>query len=106
MRADIVAGTVFPDYELTDHTGERRKLSDLSGARSHGPGAQSGRILPEGSAPGRESGPTSPRDGSRLGAAPRHPRSAGPLVERLSARIVYRTRFSEFPIPHAVVRNQ
>ena len=41
MRADIVAGTVFPDYELTDHTGERRKLSDLSGARSHDPGAQS-----------------------------------------------------------------
>jgi peroxiredoxin len=31
MRADIVAGVVFPDYELTDHTGERRKLSDLQG---------------------------------------------------------------------------
>ena len=31
MRADIVAGAVFPDYELTDHTGERRKLSDLQG---------------------------------------------------------------------------
>jgi len=39
MRADIVAGAVFPDYELTDHTGERRKLSDLQGARSHDPGA-------------------------------------------------------------------
>jgi peroxiredoxin len=31
MRADIVAGAVFPDYELTDHTGERRRLSDLQG---------------------------------------------------------------------------
>src|SRR5438874_4150312 len=29
MRADIIAGAVFPDYELTDHTGKRRKLSDL-----------------------------------------------------------------------------
>ena len=26
MRADIVASAVFPDYELTDHTGKRRKL--------------------------------------------------------------------------------
>jgi hypothetical protein len=24
MRADIVAGAVFPDYELIDHTGKRR----------------------------------------------------------------------------------
>src|SRR6266478_5045075 len=31
MRADIVAGAVFPDYELTDHSGKRRKLSDLQG---------------------------------------------------------------------------
>ena len=31
MRADIVAGAVFPDYELTDHTGKRRRLSDLQG---------------------------------------------------------------------------
>ena len=31
MRADIVAGAVFPDYELTGHTGKRRKLSDLQG---------------------------------------------------------------------------
>ena len=31
MRADIVPGAVFPDYELTDHTGKRRKLSDLQG---------------------------------------------------------------------------
>ena len=31
MQADIVPGAVFPDYELTDHTGKRRKLSDLQG---------------------------------------------------------------------------
>src|SRR5260370_4900658 len=31
MRADIVAGAVFPDYDLTDHAGKRRKLSDLQG---------------------------------------------------------------------------
>jgi peroxiredoxin len=29
MRPDIVPGAVFPDYELTDHAGRRRKLSDL-----------------------------------------------------------------------------
>ena len=29
MRPDIVTGAVFPDYELSDHTGKRRKLSEL-----------------------------------------------------------------------------
>src|SRR3979409_1956151 len=29
MSADVVAGAGFPDYELTDHAGKRRKLSDL-----------------------------------------------------------------------------
>jgi len=31
MRADIQVGAQFPDYELTDHTGKRRKLSELQG---------------------------------------------------------------------------
>jgi len=31
MRADIMSGTVFPDYELSDHTGKHRNLSDLQG---------------------------------------------------------------------------
>jgi peroxiredoxin len=31
MRADIVPGGVFPDYELTDHTKVRRRLSELQG---------------------------------------------------------------------------
>ena len=32
MRPDIVAGVKFPDYELTDHTATRRKLSALQGS--------------------------------------------------------------------------
>jgi hypothetical protein len=31
MRADIVAGAHFPDYELTDHTKQRGRLSELQG---------------------------------------------------------------------------
>ena len=31
MRSDIVPGGTFPDYELTDHTKERRRLSELQG---------------------------------------------------------------------------
>ena len=31
MRADIAPGGTFPDYELTDHTKTRRKLSELQG---------------------------------------------------------------------------
>jgi peroxiredoxin len=31
MRADIVPGAVFPNYELTDHAAKRRSLADLQG---------------------------------------------------------------------------
>ncbi len=31
MRPDIIPGAHFPDYELTDHTRMRRKLSELQG---------------------------------------------------------------------------
>jgi len=31
MRADIVPGANFPDYELSDHAAKRRKLSELQG---------------------------------------------------------------------------
>src|SRR5437660_5902990 len=31
MRSDIIPGTIFPDYELSDHTAKRRKLSELQG---------------------------------------------------------------------------
>jgi peroxiredoxin len=31
VRADIVSGGTFPDYELTDHTKKRRRLSELQG---------------------------------------------------------------------------
>jgi hypothetical protein len=29
MRADVVPGGIFPDYELTDHTKIWRQLSEL-----------------------------------------------------------------------------
>jgi len=29
MRADIVPGVAFSEYELTDHTGKHRKRSEL-----------------------------------------------------------------------------
>jgi peroxiredoxin len=32
MRPDIVPGGLFPDYELRDHSGANRRLSDLQGA--------------------------------------------------------------------------
>jgi peroxiredoxin len=31
MRSDIVAGGIFPDYELPDHTDQLHKLSELQG---------------------------------------------------------------------------
>ena len=31
MRADIVPGTTFADYKLSDHTAKRRRLSELQG---------------------------------------------------------------------------
>src|SRR5215469_3985770 len=31
MRADIVPGATFPDYELPDHTDTPRKLSEIQG---------------------------------------------------------------------------
>ena len=31
MRAEITEGAIFPDYELSDHTGKHRKLSELQG---------------------------------------------------------------------------
>jgi peroxiredoxin len=29
MRADVKPGTTFPDYQLTDHTGRPRRLSEI-----------------------------------------------------------------------------
>jgi peroxiredoxin len=31
MRPDLTPGAIFPDYELSDQTGKRRKLSELQG---------------------------------------------------------------------------
>ena len=35
MRSDIVPGGIFPDYELPDHTGKVRKLSELPVSYTH-----------------------------------------------------------------------
>jgi peroxiredoxin len=32
MRPDIVPGATFPDYELPDHTGKHRRLSEIQGS--------------------------------------------------------------------------
>jgi peroxiredoxin len=32
MRPDILPGTAFPDYDLSDHRGKRRTLSELQGS--------------------------------------------------------------------------
>jgi glycerol kinase len=39
MRPDIVPGAIFPDYELSDHTAKRRKLSELQGRETTALGA-------------------------------------------------------------------
>ena len=31
MRADVKPGTTFPDYQLPDHTGQPRRLSEIQG---------------------------------------------------------------------------
>ena len=31
MRPDMVPGALFPDYELSDHTGKHRKLPEMQG---------------------------------------------------------------------------
>jgi len=31
VRSDIEVGAVFPDYQLSDHTGKQRKLSEIQG---------------------------------------------------------------------------
>jgi peroxiredoxin len=31
MRSGMVPGAIFPDYELSDHTGKHRKLSEMQG---------------------------------------------------------------------------
>ena len=66
MREDIVAGAVFPDYELTDHTGKRRELSELQGPDPMILVLSRGGYCPKDLAPGRGPSPTSPRDGSWL----------------------------------------
>ncbi len=52
MRSDIAPGRTLPDYELPDHTGTRRRLSELQGDGPDGSRAQPWGLLPEGSQAG------------------------------------------------------
>ena len=45
MRADIVPGAVFPDYELSDHRGDAPHALGVAGSRSAGAGALPRRLL-------------------------------------------------------------
>ena len=47
MRPDIVPGAVFPDFELSDHRGKRRTLSELQRGDPLVLGALPGRFLSE-----------------------------------------------------------
>jgi hypothetical protein len=47
MRPDIVPGAVFPDYELSDHRGKHRRLSELQEGDPLA-GALPGRFLSKG----------------------------------------------------------
>jgi hypothetical protein len=60
MRSDLVPGARFPDYELTDHATERRKLSDLQGQQPMVLVLSRRGILSERPAASRSHGPTPP----------------------------------------------
>ncbi|ACA15880.1 conserved hypothetical protein [Methylobacterium sp. 4-46] len=47
MRPDMVPGASFPDDEPADHTGKRRKLSDLQGQHPMIPVLSRGGFCPE-----------------------------------------------------------
>jgi peroxiredoxin len=47
MRSDIVPGSVFPDYELSDHAAKRRKLSELQGQHPMVPVLSRGGFCPK-----------------------------------------------------------
>ena len=51
MRNDITPGAKFPDYELTDHTATRRKLSELQGSDPMILVLSRGRLLSKGPPP-------------------------------------------------------
>ena len=56
MRSDIIPGAIFPDYELTDHTAKRRKLSELQGQHPMVLILSRGGFCPQGPPAGRQKG--------------------------------------------------
>jgi hypothetical protein len=65
MRADIVPGAVFPDYELPDQIGTTQALG-APGFRSDDPGAEPRRLLTEGPPPGGGARAALSRNGGRV----------------------------------------
>ena len=66
MRADIVPGAIFPDYELSDQRGTHRTLSALQGGDPLVLVTLARRFLPKRSETTRRAPATPPRDGGRL----------------------------------------
>jgi peroxiredoxin len=51
MRPDMIPGATFPDYDLSDHTGKQRKLSELQGQYPIVPVLSRGGFCPQGLSP-------------------------------------------------------
>jgi len=66
MRSDIVPGAVFPDYELSDHRGTRRTLSELQQGDPLVLVLSRGRLLPKRKEATRGTAATPSRDASGL----------------------------------------
>jgi hypothetical protein len=66
MRPDITFGAVFPDYELSDHTGKHRKLSELQGPHPMILVLSRGGFCPQGPPPVRTPRSIPSRDRGRL----------------------------------------
>lgn len=88
MRSDVVPGGVFPDYELSDHTAKRRKLSELQGqdpVRTCVPlSGNAGRT-------GTSQRPSSKKHGSRAAknaSIPTAKRTCKPSLNRIRVRAV------------------
>jgi hypothetical protein len=65
MRSDMTQGAAFPDYELSDHTGKHRKLSELQGEDPMVV-VRPRRLLSKGSSSGRGVAAAPSRDGGGL----------------------------------------
>ena len=91
MRADILAGSQFPDYELPDHTGRRRRLSEIQGRDPMIVVLSRGHFCPEGSPAARGPAAAAPGDGGRLLQAGHHQHGQADGAQRIQDRVSART---------------